>query len=301
LAHTDPRQLLRLCHALGVRDKILVHIDLKTSSTEFEGLSWPGNVEFIPDRWPVSWGDFSMVEATLALMERALALPIVPLRLVLLSGACYPIKPIEALRLHFRARGGRSDICYVNMFHSPEHLMGHISRVHFKRPFFQASRGSATDLIDRAIRKIGLLLLRFWDRDYSRRFPELTPYFGSQWWAITPKCARMIQEFVAARPDVTSFYRNTFAPDEHFFHTIIGNSSLRDFTEGVRPYTGRGTYKLSNLHLIDKSLKKVYTLEDLESILSSTKFFVRKVTSGASAGLLDYLDNDVHQGRCMFN
>jgi hypothetical protein len=155
------------------------------------------------------------------------------------------------------------------------------------------SRGTPVDVLDRTVRKLASLLLRPWRRQYSRYFPDLIPYFGSQWWAITAECAEVVLDFVRARPDLVSFYRNTFAPDEHFFHTIVGNSRLGHLTSGVRPFTGRGNYKLSNLHLIDKNLKKVYTLNDLEAIASSAAFFVRKVGSGPSAALLDYLDEHV--------
>jgi hypothetical protein len=73
LAHSEPRQVLRLCRALGPHDHILIHVDLKTPWEAFGSLDWPENVEFLSRRVRVHWGHFSMVEATLLLLARALS------------------------------------------------------------------------------------------------------------------------------------------------------------------------------------------------------------------------------------
>jgi hypothetical protein len=85
-------------------------------------------------------------------------------------------------------------------------------------------------------------------------------------------------------------YRHAFASDEQFFHTIVGNSRFAASATGLQAYSGRGTYKLANLHLIDPSLSKWYTLDDWEAVSRSDKFFLRKVRTGESTKLLDALD-----------
>jgi Core-2/I-Branching enzyme len=101
LAHADPKHLHRLCRTLGPKDDIFVHIDKRTDLSSFEGPLIPSNVKFTQRRIPVYWGDISVVEATLILLEEALRSKTPYLRLVLLSGSCYPIKKLEELRKYF--------------------------------------------------------------------------------------------------------------------------------------------------------------------------------------------------------
>jgi hypothetical protein len=121
----------------------------------------------------------------------------------------------------------------------------------------------------------------------------MRPYFGSQWWALSPDCARFVLQFVADTPAFRRFFQSSFAPDETFFHTIIGNSPFAAMSDGPVPFAGRGKTDLANLHVISSTLKKVYTLSDLPEIAASPKFFVRKVSSQESGGLLDHLDKQV--------
>ena len=58
---------------------------------------------FCRSRVRVHWGDYSVVEATLRLIREALRRPEGYDRLVLLSGADYPIRPLEDLRDHLAA------------------------------------------------------------------------------------------------------------------------------------------------------------------------------------------------------
>lgn len=291
LAHTDPRQLARLCRALGRDDDIFVHVDQRASIAPFANQDLPENVHFIQQRVPVFWADISIVEATLKLIEEAMRKETDYLRLVLLSGGCYPIKSIDVLRTYFIGRGEEHlDLKYTNVFKSTKEGLSLFSNFHFKRPWIPQHR--RTDEInkyvaipDKAARKLSALLLRPIDRGFRRKFPDLVPYTGSQFWAITPPCAEMILRFVQERPDFLHYHRYSFAPDEHFFHTIIGNCAFAAKTDG--PVAHLGGQHLYNLHAARYPL---VSMEHLAEIVDSEKFFIRKVLSGKSDPLLDYLD-----------
>jgi hypothetical protein len=86
------------------------------------------------------------------------------------------------------------------------------------------------------------------------------------------------------------FYRYTFAPDEQFFHTIIMNSPFADNSDGRQAFIERGTWRTANFHLVDPSLTKWFGAEDVDLIRNSDKFFVRKLRSGVSDTLVDWID-----------
>ena len=78
----------------------------------------------------------------------------------------------------------------------------------------------------------------------------------------------------------------TFSPDEHYFHTIIGNSFFAKKSDGKMEFQGRGTWRLANYHIIDISLTKWFTLSDWTEIVNSEKLFVRKINSQTGSDLV---------------
>lgn len=114
LAHGDFPHLQRLCTVLGSDDDIIIHIDLKTPIESLAKHKFSPNVRFVRRRVHVHWADISMVDATLSLIDDALSTGESYLRLVLLSGSCYPIQRLEVLRNHFMSRPQHCEIKYFN-------------------------------------------------------------------------------------------------------------------------------------------------------------------------------------------
>lgn len=167
------------------------------------------------------------------------------------------------------------------------HYTKHINQKWFKEPIFYTSNRTLKTA-DKIIRSIvnKIRISNSWNK-------SIIPYFGSQWWALTPACAQYILEFVKVNGSYYIENKNTFAPDEHFFHTIVGNSPFNAKSDGVQEYEGRGTWRMANFHLIHKSLSKWYTLNDWDEINSSNKLFVRKVNSIVSNGLIDSINENI--------
>jgi hypothetical protein len=289
LAHADPAHLSRLCRALGLDDDIFVHVDGRTPLSAFESRRFPGNVKFARRRIPVFWSDISVVEATLMLLEEAMREKTRYLRIVLLSGSCYPIKKIERLRDYF-ATADHFDMAYMSMLDFPE-LNWRISRYRFRQPWIPAIRkvrkaDPYLTFLDKAARKLISTALRPKDRAFGKKFPGLVPYFGSQFWSVTADCASMMLQFVRVRPEFLNYHRYSWAPDEHFFHTIVGNSEFSASGGGPVPHGGN----INNLHT---DRHPVVTMDHLEGILACDRFFTRKAASGQSDTLLDFLDKQV--------
>lgn len=86
---------------------------------------------------------------------------------------------------------------------------------------------------------------------------------------------------------------SSFAVDEHFFHTIIGNSDYCAASDGFSPYQGNKTYRMASLHLVHESMRKIYTVADFDELSDTDKFFVRKIVSGQSDYLIERLDAEI--------
>jgi hypothetical protein len=74
----------------------------------------------------------------------------------------------------------------------------------------------------RALAKLGLA-----ERDFRKYFGELVPYSGHTWWALTREACQYLIEFKQRDERLTKFFQNAFAPEETFFHTILGNSPFQ--------------------------------------------------------------------------
>lgn len=285
LAHTDPDQLARLVRALDYRARIFVHLDAKSDLSEFRSRDLPPGVSFIENRARVSWAAFSQVGASLRMMRAALESGHPFSHLVMLSGLDYPIKPVQQLHEFLNAHPQHEFIRFINVSLSRRY------RPFFEHYWFLENLPFIPRKLDYYLRHgFGRALRLFLKKPQP---PGMEPCWGSAYWALTPKCAAHILDFTDKRTDYVRWARSSYAVDEHYFHTIVGNSSFCVNADGFTPYAGQWPHELANLHLIHHSLRKVYTEEDYDELYGSTKFFVRKVVSGQFNGLVARLDNEI--------
>ena len=289
MAHSDPQHLSRLTRSLAASGDVFVHLDGKARTDAFhEHLSRQPEVHIVEPRVPVAWAGISQVDASLTLIRSAIAHCADYGHLILLSGSCYPLRSQREIGKFLGSHRGREFIRYIDMREGPEHYMPQINRKWFKEPFYRGESRFRT-FADRAFRRglNNLGLANQWPRN-------LVPYFGSNWWAITSNCARYILDYLKNNPEYYCINKQTFSPDEHFFHTLIGNSRFHMNATGLQAYQGRGTWRMANLHMIHPSLQKWYTLADWKEVVASDKLFIRKVSTEKSTALLDRIDTELH-------
>jgi hypothetical protein len=77
-------------------------------------------------------------------------------------------------------------------------------------------------LLVRILAKLGLA-----QRDYRKYLGSLEPYSGHTWWTLTREACQYIIDFEKSNQSVVRYFEDTFAPEEMFFHTILGNSPFR--------------------------------------------------------------------------
>jgi len=283
LAHADPQHCSRLVRALlkDAEAHVFLHVDMK-SKHDFSAVFRidPARVRLVPNRHEVSWGGFSMVQATLATMRAALSSPVAFDYLVLLSGMDYPIRhPIE-LREYLRSTPHRQHINRVNVRDSTEHYLEKVQHYDFRDAWLPCRT------LDRVVRRSASLALR----SIRRKVPDGMLCTGSQWWAMTAACARYVVAFAERDTQYARLFRHVLPADEFYFHTVIENSRFRAEAAPILPYQGRGMWRTANLHVIHPSLSRIYVADHFDELMTSGRFFVRKVTSAVSGPLLDQID-----------
>jgi hypothetical protein len=295
LAHRDAPLLLRLCKRL--RDHtVFVHLDAKSQDIPVEHFAALKNVVLVEPRVTVHWADFSVVEATLSMLRSALDRNERFSKLMLISGACYPVKSVNKLASLFNGDGGHNYIRFTAMGPS-SHL--HVLKSRHRRmapllpdawlvrqPWLRAMEKNARVVLNK--------LLSYRSRDFEREIGA-TPFYGSQWWALSEPCARYILNFVRDHGAFVRAYRSTYAPDEHFFHTIVAQSPFAATADGTQADEGARTFLAAPLHLIHPSEKREFGNCEGDFGLAQTtaKYFIRKVASSACGELLDRIDREL--------
>jgi hypothetical protein len=117
----------------------------------------------------------------------------------------------------------------------------------------------------------------------SRKMPdELIPVGRSQWMSITMDAARYILRYLKQHPEVVTFFKHTWAPDEMIFQTILYNSDFREKMVN------------NNLRYIEwqqgKASPEILRQRDLENLLASGALFARKFDMINHPGVLNQLD-----------
>jgi hypothetical protein len=219
LAHNNPEHLHRLVNYLSTADSsFFIHIDKKAPLYPFLRIQAP-NVFFANQRIAIHWGEFSLVEATLLLMQQALTTPCGCEYLVLLSGVDYPLQSPRYIENFFQRNHGRE---FINLVQMPcEAVDKHISRL-------TEYQLQSTSVLNRLLKKTVFNTRLFRRRrDYRRFLKGLIPYAGSQWWALSREACLYILRFTDTERGICNFYRHTLIPDEMFFQTILGNSGFK--------------------------------------------------------------------------
>jgi hypothetical protein len=218
MTHENPQLLRRTIRTLSLGDEecgFFIHLDRKTAFERF--LSIKGqNVEFIENRLPVYWGEFSQVEAIRSLVREAMKSPKSYDYCVLITGSCYPLRTGGYIRTFFEAHRGLEymDILKVP---GPGKPVSRFDTIRYP------SNMPVRRFAFRVLGKIGLA-----KRDHRTYLGDLEPYSGDGAWALTREACQYLLDFMTVNPHLERFFRKTFASDEAFFHTILGNSKFRD-------------------------------------------------------------------------
>lgn len=287
-AYRDPEHLARLVRALDFEGDFYVHIDARADAERFRRVL-PRGVSFVKSR-PVNWGGWNQVLYQYELLRAALRSGKEYSHLVCLSGQDYPLWGNRAIHAFFQEKKDCQVIGGYNLTHGDsKQQLRKIVRVHPFRDLPLRNVWVRNKLI------VGSRHLLAWLG--VRRSPRVRiggkpcdVFFGSDYWALTPACARYVCEKLETERALVCYFRTAFVPSELCVQTIVYNSPFRHracLREGSYP----GLTALTPLHYISYgACVKQLDETDYPTLRASGKMFCRKVVSGHSDRLVAIID-----------
>lgn len=275
-------------------DFIFVHVDKNVDIKVFDSLAnCNDNLFFIKKRYSISWGGFSMIEAMLALIYEATNLNKMFSHLIFLSGNDYPIKEKKQIDVFFRENEGIEIVkAYKITNNGCSHCNCKITRYWYfdsnvKNNFLRKFSIKIRNMLGSLKRKENKVLLN------NRKVPV---YFGSQWFAITERCALYILDTVRKNPKFVDYFKTSMAPDEMFFHTIIFNSKFNNFTTLGEPEEYNPNWNLSNYTYLDSTKLNCYFKKEVKRKKFST--YVYQILRSEKVGSIPYLTSLDYEKIC---
>jgi len=269
LAHDRPLQLERLIKRLIYADTdIYIHLDGKCDMAAYSQVQGLENVFFIANRTTITWANYSMVTATINSFSEILNTGNTYSHINLLSGRDYPLKDAGTIQQFLFDNPDTTFMRYKHVYKDWEETTSRFNLYSFgdyEFPFKYKIQGILNKVLP------------------ARKLPnKLEPYGFSQWFTITPVCAKYVIDYLEKHRAVKRFFRMTWGVDELVFQTILLNSPLKD--------------KVVNNHLRYIKFKNkasnpdILTLADKDALIASGKFYARKFDAEVDEKILDYLD-----------
>ena len=287
LAHHEPQQLGRLVDRVARHGStVMVHVDGRADLGPFEEAT-AGKALFTRRRVKVNWGGYSLARAMFTVVEDALAADPDATHVQLLSGLDYPARPEADLEEHLVP--GRSYVNFYPMLPGSQFdTIPHTWCFHDQYALLPERWGRrAYRLVDRLNRRL------------PARTPPVTLYRGSVWMCLARPAAEYVVGATRDREHrrVMRYLRTINVPDEIAVQTLLAHSPLSTTLDGWEGGAFRPEEKRVYHHYIDwdpdRENPAVLDLDDLPAIRASGQFFVRKVSPGSSARLMDVLDSAV--------
>lgn len=296
LAHKNPLQLSRMIERLDDgASKFFIHLDAKTPIESFTACLEGGHIRFIEPRERCVWGDFSIVRATIHLMEAASKEQGI---FILMSGQDYPIQSqgyinaflennkgfdfieIEPLEEKWKPKMVKDKLEHYHILHSEERGHSNCYAPFAHCSVFQKLRTLMHLLKGRLSQKNFRLLCSL----PKRVAPFERQYAGSQFWAFSERTFYAVLHYIREhKAALEEYYKYTSSPDEIYFHSVLMDLVAKDSTIKLKEQITYVNYFRKN---------NVFVSEDFDKLTSEKeKLFARKFDTDIDIEILNKLDS----------
>lgn len=257
---------------------LLIHVDKKSNLDDFNSLKRT-NVHFIPNRIDITWGDETLMLATLELMKFSRSFDFD--YFFLLSGDDIPLKSdmkLKELLSHY----SEYEFMYFDKNMTDERIQERVKYV-YPDAFYQRNN----KLINRIQKKAfgltrNLLFKNKLLKTNRYRLPKL--YKGTNWLGLKSSTVKYILDYIESNKWFLDLFHRSFAADEILFHTIIKTNPESKFFE-------HPDYPIPSLRYIDwqsgPDYPRVLTEADKDKMATSNCFFARKINANASSDFMN--------------
>ncbi len=268
LCHKDvPSVIDQTTQLTAAGDCVSIHFDASAASEDYANLQAAladnPNVVFPQKRVKCGWGEWSLVDATLQAVRAALQAFPRATHFYMLSGDCRPIKTADYVHKFIEQRDVDHIECY-DFYESDWIKTGFKEERLIYRHWFN----------ERTQAKLFYASFNLQKRLRLTRSPprDLQIMIGSQWWCLRRQTVEAVLELVAARPEITRFFRTTWIPDETFFQTLVPH---------VVPETEIDSRTLTFLMFTDYGMPVTFHNDHYDLLLAQDYLFARKISPEA--------------------
>jgi hypothetical protein len=295
--HKNPEQVRRLLNSIYTSDDFF-YINIFGADSKKEQAEWINYLKsfekinvYFSFKYSHSWGTIDQVKANLDAMEYFANTDYS--HFINLSGQCYPIKSIIAIKktlLHkkcsFLAYNKMPDYC--SYAKNKEIYCPPNTRFHFRFDYcyYPVPRWYLIQFLK------GLFHIRK-DVNIFFKIPRINKkllfkfelYKGSNWFCLYKDHVNYILDFLKNNPEYSELFATVLCSDEHFFQTILLNSS-----HGSQIINENLRYIVWNE---SGTMPQILCSENIPEILGSGKLFARKFDIKNDSTILDLIDSNI--------
>lgn len=216
LVHEALERAEQVARHWATRDcPVVIHVDKRVSRAEYtafvDSLADLENVRF-STRHRCEWGTWSLVAASQTATEQMLRSFQEVRHVLLASGSCLPLRPVEDLISYLADRPMINFIESVTTEDVPWTVGGlDAERFTLQFPFSWKRQRRLFDFYVHLQRRLRL----------KRRLPAgIVPHMGSQWWCLTRQTLTAIFDD-PDRADFERYFRKVWIPDESYYQTMV--------------------------------------------------------------------------------
>lgn len=270
IAHGQFSVLASLLIALDdVRNDIYIHIDKKTKHIQNLCTKNAG-LYVLSDRIDVRWGDYSQIEAEMALFKSAYDTQqdkgIKYQYYHLLSGVDMPLKSQNYIHEFFKLNAGKEFLGFYQGDLSYE-LKRKVGVYHpFPRHFSKVRKISIMSLIRAFLVRLQLAVGGVRNKDI-----ELVR--GTNWCSVTDD---FVSFLLSQRDVIEKRFRYSFCADEVYKHTLCWNSRFKANVYNVADEAKGCVREINWVITPDRSWLPSYVLSDYNRLAASPALFARK-------------------------
>lgn len=244
---------------------VAIHVDRSAPAGDVARMqqALAGHPVVFTRRRTCNWGTFSLVAATLDAAASLLACWPDVSHVMLVSGACLPLRPVSELQHFLSSHPGTDFIESVSVVDVGWTVGGlNEERFTLRFPFAYRRNRKFFDRCVRLQRRLGI----------TRTPPRgVAPHIGSQWWCLTRRTLQAILDDPRRR-EFDRYFRQVWIPDESYFQTLVRRHSARIESRSL------------TLAKFDGQGKPYIFYDDHLGLLERSRVFVaRKIWPGASA------------------
>lgn len=281
LAHKDIDQLLQLTKRLNGVFEVYIHIDRKAQMTNHQQdvLNTLPHVHWISTQ-NVHWGAWSIVQATIDLMN--LALKKSDNRYFhLISGQDWPVKRPQEIYDFF----SDNNKLYIWNYESAKYRKSGEPLVDWQKFYFNYDKINRKSTYGKVYHRVSIALQTIFRVNKLKKLGiNLTLYNGSQWVDLPRDAVEYLISYLNANQNVLQMFKTGFCSDEFWIPTILRNNPL--FAARI----DTNNYRYIDWHKKHDSFPAILDENDFSKILNSGKLFMRKVKFPESSKLINELD-----------